>query len=70
MRKLTPAVEDDNAVVREVEHALGASDKHRREIKHAVGDDSVEVRVKEFGADEDVVKVKVRAKSDWLGRTV
>lgn len=62
LRKLTPAVEDDNPVVREVEHALGASDKDRRETKHAVGDDSVEVRVREFGADEDVVKVKVRAK--------
>lgn len=37
LRKLTPAVEDDNAVVREVEHALGASDKDRRETKHAVG---------------------------------
>lgn len=62
LRKLAPADEDDNAVVREVEHALGASDKDRKEIEHTVGDDSVEVRVREFGADEDVIKVKVRAK--------
>lgn len=62
LRKLKPMVEDDDAVVRDVEHASGASDEARKEVQHAVGDDSVEVRVREFGADEDVIKVKVRAK--------
>ena len=59
-RKIDAVAEKDSAVVREVEHASGASDKDRKELEYAVGDDSVEVKVRDFGAEDDVVKVSKR----------
>lgn len=60
LRKIGSEAENDDAVVREVEYAAGASDEERKVIEYAVGDDSVEVRVREFGVEDDVVKVSKR----------